>query len=261
VTKEKNEEALAGLKVIEGASETATSIFAPQGALFAPLAFKTAGLLLQNRQNKTLLDYQVQFYPSSAQIAINSGNVLYLAKGAFIFLGRPQHANGDFWNSNLRIERTSGRIVDEAGAELAVPYGRLTVATYDFAVPTVVQERSKLLIDRLGSLSSVQMEDIESSLKQLKSSVIVYKAHSELLNTRSLQSVHGIIDILQRSDENSLTGSDKQFLLNLMYRVTDIRFDRAQDAVKWWLEKGKDGIMDADSLKWTAAKPTSTGTL
>ncbi len=248
VSQERNEETRAALS---GLSEAVGSLasFIPHPAIpGAAAAIRTAGLVFSNRQNVSILDFTPQFYASEFVNEAKQSDLAIFSRGMWMVVGREPEVDEKFWNEPLSLHLKTGEILDRNGFAQKVPYVRLTVSTFDAAVPTVVLDRSKALFDLLGGKQVATKGVVDALNRQLISAVRTYQAHSDFVNVKSNEAFERLI---QEARANDLTAEDRDFLAVVLRRVSGQFAMSVDDIERWWRTVGKtSGQIDPNSGRW-----------
>jgi hypothetical protein len=257
VSKEKNEEVRAALR---GLSESVGSLasFIPHPAIpGAAASIRAAGLVASNRQNVSILDFTPQFYASEFVAQAKQSDLAIFSRGMWMVVGREPGEDEKFWKEPLSLHLKTGEILDRSGTARKVPYVRLTVSTFDAAVPTVVLDRSKALFDLLGGKQVATKDVIDALNKQLASAIRTYQAHSDFVNVKSSEAFERLI---QEANANDLTNEDRDFLSVVLRRVSGQSGKSIDEIESWWKQTGKTGgKINSDSGRWESASPTTSG--
>jgi hypothetical protein len=249
VSKERNQEtqsALDGLSHAIGSLAT----FIPHPAIpGAATAIRTAGLVLSNRANVTILDFTPQFYASTFVSEAKQSDLAIFSRGMWLVVGREPAADETFWNEPLFFHMKTGQILDSKGRARAVPYVRMVVSTFDAVVPSIVLSRSKLLFDLIADKQGASASVVEAISAQIKSAVQTYQAHQSFVNVKSNDAFDRL---LKEASSTSITNEDKEFL-NVILRRASGRPNESYDQIAtWWKETGqKTGHIDSNTGRWT----------
>jgi hypothetical protein len=218
-------------------------------------AIEAAGIVLNNRQNKILLDYQIQFY-SQRHIDEAGGAILSpLVAGEWYVVGRAQDQDSTFWETSFEIDRETGKIVtfreaerDENGEiivkegyqEVHVPYVKVALVKADAQVPKLVLDRSETLMALLSTTAGKSdVDSLEQVISNLISAVDAFSVERRLRKYRSVEDLRAIINRLKLDEEQSLNVHEKRRLIFVMNAVSEENFNTPQEWTSWWdkLEK------------------------
>jgi len=215
-------------------------------------AIEAAGLILTNRQNKILLDFQIQFY-SKRQIDAAGGATLGpLVAGEWFVLGRAQGQDSTFWETPLQLDRKTGMIVKtrkeqrdangkvivEGGhSEVLVPYVKVALVKADAEVPKLVLDRSESLLALLSAPGGKSDVDaLEQVTSNLVSAVNAFSVERRLRKYRSVADIRAIIDSFKLDQDGSqpLNIHEKRRLVFVMSAITEENFNTPLEWANWW---------------------------
>ncbi len=218
-------------------------------------AMDAANILLSNQQNELLLSYEIQFY-SMEQVENAGGATLGpLLAGSWLAVGRGRNADASFWNTPLRYERTTCRLITTDGevqTNVPVPYVQMALLKADAQVPKLVLDRSESLLALLSTpAGKSDLDALEIASDNLVHAIDCFKLERRLRKYRTLQDVQEIIRQLGRSDELSTHGLRR--LMYVMNAISDPNISAgkavAADWVTWWNDEGKKVAIVIDTTK------------
>lgn len=196
------------------------------------VAQETAKLILANRTNRTLLDYQIQLY-STFQVAASGGaDMGVLRAGAWVVLGRPRHDSrdwplrprayaapqsrrtskpgcfpnnapdpADFWREPLDIDRQTHQVLHvETGRPVYVPYVSIIVSSANAQIPKHVMDRSADLVHLLSTTAGKSdTKAMEAALQSLTQSVEEFSLRRRLTRYRDMRDLELLIKTLAQN--------------------------------------------------------------
>jgi hypothetical protein len=193
-------------------------------------AIDAANLVMSNRENRVLLDYQIQFYGQEQVDRAGGATLGPLVAGQWIVLGRARGADASFWEQPLWLDRRTDRIVGAAaddgtgdGGSVPVPYVSVVLLRADAQVPMLVADRSAALIDLLSSPSGKSdVDSIDAAAADLMSAIDAFTVERRLRKYRSLADVEQILVQLQdhESKVRPLNVNEQRRLVYVLDRLT-----------------------------------------
>lgn len=233
-------------------------------------AIEAAKLVLGNRKNKVILDYQVQFY-SRAQVIGAATDLMPLRKGEWIVTGRARGENSSFWNNGFAVNVRTGRIhfannnvplADDDPNFADVPYVSLALMSADAAIPKHILDRSQALLQLLDSPTErVNFDAMAESVSALNSAVQGYSLVRRIKKYRSTQDFMDLMNLItdyeskkQESEPLSLRTPQIRELVNLAGELTGEYFGSSKEVYDWWTDKDKNNangaLVEDKNAKW-----------
>jgi len=247
VSTEKNAETRAAFDGLNKAVGSVAAFIPHPAVPAAAAALRVAGLVASNRQNVPIIDFTPQFYGADFVASAGPSDIPLFMRGTWLVIGRQEGATEDFWRQELFMDRQTGQVFAGTDpAPLPVPYMRVTIATAEAVVPSMVLEHSEALF-KLLSQGRTGDDVVTAVSKELTSSMKTFNLHKELVGTRSKSALKDITAML---DNTVLTGEDKQFLLTIFNRTTGQNFSDANEAKSWWSSNESRGDIDKETGRW-----------
>lgn len=231
-------------------------------------AIETAKLVLGNRKNKVILDYQVQFY-SRAQIKGAATDLMPLRIGEWVVMGRPQGETSSFWNNTFEINARTDRVhfnnrnqpLNNLDPNYArVPYVSLALMSADAAIPKHILDRSQALLQILDSPTErVNFDALTESVNAINSAVKGYSLERKLKKYRTTEDFQDIINLLKEYKAKKDAGEIQEVktiqirsLVRLLGEMTDKNFGGPIEVLKWWNEANNAGgrLEKNEKAKW-----------
>lgn len=216
-------------------------------------AIDAANLLLSNRRNLVLLDYQVQFYGLPQVEAAGGATLGPLLAGQWAVLGKGREAGADFWNQEFLLERKTDRVVvrsSEGLTNVPVPYVSLILMKADAQVPKLVMDRSESLLSLLSTPSGKSdVDQMEQFAANLMSSVKGYIAERRLRKYRSKADLEEVINGLDTLAKDQLRVGEYRRLMYVLDTITGRRLacTNASCWLEWWEENKEAGSLVEDA--------------
>lgn len=218
-------------------------------------AIDAAELILSNRQNKVLLDYQIQFYGREQRLAAGNATLGPLRAGQWLVVGRVRGGDSSFWEQELYLDRSTDRLyrwaTEPAASEakkmgtakkinVPVPYVAVAIVRADAQVPKLVFDRSEALLRLLSTPGAKSDVDaLDQMTENLVSSINAFTVERRLRRYRSAGDIERIIEALRRhqsSKEAGRPGLNTYELRRLLYvleSVTDERLATLEQWIAW----------------------------
>lgn len=200
-------------------------------------ALEAAKLVLGNKKNKIILDYQVQFY-SAEQIRGANEQLTPLRKGEWMVIGRPRNQGATFWNEELKMNQRTGEILSgNSGATRQVPYASLVLMSADAAIPKHIMDRSHSLLSILDSSTERKNYDaLIETVGSLNSAVEAYVLERRIRKYHSEDDFKDLINIIKQIKDGSseLKIPQQRSLIRLVDGFTDEHLNSASDIITWW---------------------------
>jgi hypothetical protein len=165
------------------------------------VASKAASLVLASRENKMLLDYSVQFYPSNIKLSSENPNLSPLIKGRFVLVGRSKLdlKNKDYWKKIKQIDELNSVVyVDDKlnnNLELS-PLVSLEILDNELAVLPLVAARSAYLTKLLSDSTLQNTKEIISTSNDLNIRIKAYAYKESIQRNRLKSDISDIVRII-----------------------------------------------------------------
>jgi hypothetical protein len=224
-------------------------------------------LLSTMNENRTLLDYQVQFY-SANDVTQSGGSPLGIfRRGQWAVVGRPKLRDADFWAEPLSLNRQTLQIVDSQNKSVEVPYVLTTILTSDLQVPTLVMARSHNLSKIIeGKNSNDDLSLVKNAGNLVAQSLESYVAIRGFNDTKSFAGLNEVVRAISslKDKVSTATDSSMESLMQIVQAVAPpgTKLDTPEDIFIWWNDVGKLGTIVSDpdhknrfGVKWQAPPP------
>lgn len=200
-------------------------------------AIEAAGLVLGNRENRVLVDYQVQFYSVEQKLASGAADLGVLKAGTWLVLGRPFQPLGpsasrpvgpalaqepgsgrllpytpayaaEVWREPFVLDRKTGQILRSTdGTVVHAPYIAVVVSRASMEVPTFVADRSAELVRLLSTpAGKSQPERLQAAADNVASAVRAYTARRRIQRERNIADVQTLIELLDKNRSVAASG-------------------------------------------------------
>ncbi|MGH7132229.1 MAG: hypothetical protein ACREJO_09825 [Phycisphaerales bacterium] len=249
VSKERNAETRAAL---DGLATTVGSLsaFFPHPAIpGAAAAIHAAGLIASNRANYPIVDYTPQFYADQFIKQAGPNDLALFARGSWMVVGRAPGQDESFWKTPLQLHLKTGEVLNAgSGKPIPIPYMRMTVATYDAVVPSVILDRSKALFTFLAEKRSGPDAFVNAITNSLVSGISAYQIHARFADARNMETLAELYKKANSSSE--VDDFDRVFLRAAFARATGQSGKNWPDVTHWWETTGMNGSVDPKTGQW-----------
>lgn len=253
VTKEKNAETRAALDGLSSAVGSMAAFFPHPAIPGAAAAIHAAGLIASNQANYPIVDYTPQFFSDQFIKQAGTNDLALFARGSWMVVGRAPGQDESFWKTPLRLQLKTGEVLDATNDKrLPIPYMRITVATYDAVVPSVVLDRSKALFAFLAEKRSGPDAVIKAVSNSLVSGISSYQVHARFADARNMETLTDLFN--KANSSNDIDDFDRVFLRTAFSRITGQSGANWDDIVTWWGTTGRNGVVNPSTGQW-APKP------
>ncbi len=208
-------------------------------------AIEAARLVLGNRQNVTLLDFQVQFYSAEQVRGAGGADLGVLREGAWLVVGRPERPlpppveerpfgpnpptdvaskqplpysptyRSDFWREPLAIDRRTGQLIRTSdGLVVEVPYVSVVVSSADAQAPKFIMDRSAQLIELLSTQAGKSdLSGLQTAIESLAQAGRAYMAKRRIQRSRDIADLNTLMQLLL-ADDDAIQNSTPRLLSN-----------------------------------------------
>lgn len=208
-------------------------------------AIEAARLVLGNRQNVTLLDFQVQFYSAEQVRGAGGADLGVLREGAWLVVGRPDRPlpppvarrpygpppptdstsnepqryaptyRSDFWREPLAIDRRTGQLIRASdGLVVEVPYVSVVVSSADAQAPKFIMDRSAQLIELLSTQAGKSdLTGLQTAIDSLAQAGRAYMAKRRIQRHRDIADLNNLMQLLL-SDDDAIQNNTPRLLSN-----------------------------------------------
>lgn len=236
-------------------------------------AIEAAKLVLGNKKNKVIIDYQVQFY-SRAQIEGAATDLMPLRIGEWVVVGRARDETSSFWNNDFEIDLRTGRIhytnssSDSSSNFVKVPYVALALMSADAAVPKHILDRSQALLQLLDSPTErANFDALAESVSSLNSAVQGYSLERQIKKYSTNEDFRDLIHLIQEyiakkeEGEPHLRKTQIRSLVRLVNELTGKSFGGPNEVDSWWRSNNNaSGYFERKSdTRWGVIWKTSEG--
>ncbi|MCA0364024.1 MAG: hypothetical protein LCH67_08270 [Bacteroidetes bacterium] len=240
-------------------------------------AAEAAKMIFGNKQNKVILDFQVQFY-SPVQIQGSNSELLPLRKGEWVVVGREEYGSSSYWKNKFELDERTGELLIEPfqqktnnadnsnienstknensenkkdlnvpkSKELLItetPYVSLVLFSADAVIPKHILDRSKVLIETLESASQRNnLDALGNSISALSTSFKAYqlerKVKKYFLGSDFLELIEVLKEQNDEDNKNKLSSEETSRLIRFFNDLTNAQVSSIEDLEKWH-EKNK----------------------